>query len=103
MLGLPADGDVLAQAARTGGKAGYWKARLDMLLPLHETPSGNREYQIAMSFGHLGRLDEAIASLQRCVQLRGGMCVFIEIDPNLTPIRQHPGFAALADQVGVGR
>ena len=101
--GLPADGDVLAQAARTGGKAGYWKARLDMLLPLHETPSGNREYQIAMSFGHLERLDEAIASLQRCVQLRGGMCVFIEIDPNLTPIRQHPGFAALADQVGVGR
>ena len=56
-----------------------------------------------MSFGQLGRLDEAIASLQRCVQLRGGMCVFIEIDPNLTPIRQHPGFAALAEQVGVGK
>ena len=41
--GLPADGDVLAQAARTGGTAGYWKARLDTLLPLHETPSGNRD------------------------------------------------------------
>ena len=101
--GLPVDGDALARAAQAGGKAAYWKARLDTLLPLPETPSGTREYQIALSLGQLGRLDEAIASLQRCVHLRAGMCVFMQIDPNLKAIRQHPGFAALVEQVGVGR
>jgi serine/threonine-protein kinase len=101
--GLPADPEALIRAIRAEGPAGYWRTRLDLLLPLAETPSGNREYQIALALGFLGRLDEAIEGLQRCIGLRAGMCVFLKIDPNLKAVRPHPGFAALVDQVGIGR
>jgi len=99
--GLPADGEALAEAARTGGKAAYWQKRLELLLPLPETPSGTREYQISLVLGFLGRIDEAIESLQKTIDVRGGMCAFIAIDPNLNPVRQHRRFGELVRQVGV--
>ena len=56
-----------------------------------------------MALGYLGRDDEAIDSLQRCINMRAGMCAFMNIDPNLESLHDHPRFAALVDQIGIGR
>ncbi len=101
--GVPVDADAVTQAFQEGGRSGYWNKRLELLQGVPETPAGHREYQIAMALGYLGRDDEAIDSLQRCINMRAGMCAFMNIDPNLESLHDHPRFAALVDQIGIGR
>jgi len=101
--GLPFDGDVLLQAFRAGKQEGYWKRRLEMLHSVAENPAGSREYHIAVSLAFLGRLDEAIESVQRSINVKAGMCAFLKVDPGLMPLHQHPRFAELVEQVGIGR
>jgi serine/threonine-protein kinase len=101
--GVPVDAGAVAQAFEQGGSTGYWRKRLELLQPVPETPAGHREYQVAMSLNYLGRVDEALESLQRCINMRGGMCAFMKIDPNLKALHDHPRFAALVDQIGIGR
>lgn len=100
---LPIDGDALLEAHRADGTHGYWCKRLELLQSMGETPTGSREYSITLSLGHLGRLDEAIQSAQRCIDVRANMCAFLNVDPNLTPLHQHPTFERLVEQIGIGR
>jgi serine/threonine-protein kinase len=101
--GLPLDGDALLQAAQSGGHQGYWSKRLELVQSAAETPSGAREFHSALALTYLGRVDDAIASLQRVVDKKANMCVFVNVDPGLAALHQHPRFEKLVEQVGVGR
>jgi TolB-like protein len=101
--GLPLDGDALLEAHRSGGSHAYWRKRLELLLSLNETPAGSREYQLATTFVQMARTDEALDSAQRCIDRRAGMCTFMNVDAWLLPLHDHPRFAGLIEQIGVGR
>jgi tetratricopeptide (TPR) repeat protein len=101
--GLPLDADALLEACRADGAPAYLAKRLELIESAAELPSGVREYQIGLALIWLGRFEEAIESLQRSVNRKANMCAFINVDPGMLPLHQHPRFAGLVEQVGVGR
>lgn len=56
-------------------------------------------YSLACAQAHAGRLDEAIASLERVEALGGRVAESIADDPDIAPLRKHPRFAELANRL----
>jgi serine/threonine protein kinase len=99
--GLPIDGAALKQAFTAGGELGYWQRKIELLDLVDELPSSARRLQMAVALVHLGRSEEAVATLEQAVEQRNGMGVFLKVDPCFAPVRQHPLFIALAKRVGI--
>ena len=51
----------------------------------------------ARALGHLGDIEAAIAALRRAVQMGLPSLFEVEDDPKLASLRQHPGFAGIAE------
>jgi eukaryotic-like serine/threonine-protein kinase len=98
--GLPLDGKALKQAFDEGGAAAYWQRKLELLNEVEEVPSAARSLQTALSLLHLGRSDEAATMLERAVEKRTGMGVFLSVDPSFAALREHPVFLALLKRIG---
>lgn len=81
-------------------KESYWQLRLDMLLAAakeqYVTP-----YGLAMSYGELGRFDEAFAALNEMVDQHSGQATFLLVDPAADPLRSDPRYDALLKRVGL--
>jgi serine/threonine protein kinase/tetratricopeptide (TPR) repeat protein len=101
-FGVKADGPVLLEALREGGKEAYWRKRLDLLAgaaPHQKT--GMIEYGYAVVYAHLGEKALALDRLERLAASKAGGAVFMAVDPCLRLLRDEPRFKALLRQVGV--
>jgi len=99
--GLPLDGAALKQAHADGGATAYWRAKLDMLNHVQDTPAATRELQLAFTLTRLGSVEEALTMLERAIEKRTGMGAFLHVDPTFTLLRSHPRFAALVTRIGL--
>lgn len=72
-----------------------------MLNEVEETPAATRGLQLALTLMHLGQTEEALSMLERAINKRTGMGVFLGVDPTFAPLRQHPRFTALVKRVGI--
>jgi tetratricopeptide (TPR) repeat protein len=99
--GLPLDGAALKQALADGGEAAYWRRKLEMLNELEETTAATRDLQLALTLMRVGQTDEALTMLERAVDKRTGMGVFLEVDPTFASLRLHPRFKALTRRIGI--
>ena len=98
--GLPLDGKALKQAFDEGGAAADRQRKLELLNEVEELPSAARSLQTSLSLLRLGRSDEAATMLERAVEKRTGMGVFLHVDPSFAALREHPVFLALLKRIG---
>ena len=59
-------------------------------------------YQHAEVLAQWGRADEAVARLARARQIGDSGLIYLATDPLLDPIRKHPGFISLLNELGAG-
>jgi adenylate cyclase len=60
---------------------------------------GSVLYNVACTFIHEGLVDEALDLLERAVGAGWGNRAWLEHDPDMDPIRDHPRFCALFDRI----
>jgi TolB-like protein/Tfp pilus assembly protein PilF len=86
--------------ARLGERAQAEEAlqRLRGLAAASSVPS----WQFALVHAALGDADEAFAALERAVEERSDVLVYLKVDPHWDPIRSDARFAALLRRTGLG-
>jgi tetratricopeptide (TPR) repeat protein len=99
--GLPLDGASLKQAFAEGGEPAYWRRKLEMLKEVEETPAATRDLQFALTLTRLGQTEDALTMLERAVDRRTGMGVFLRVDPTFASLRSQPRFITLVKRVGI--
>jgi serine/threonine protein kinase len=99
--GLPLDGAALKQAFAEGGEPAYWRRKLEILNEVEETPAATRDFQFALTLMRLGQTEDALTMLERAIDRRTGMGVFLRVDPTFASLRSHPRFEALVERVGI--
>jgi DNA-binding winged helix-turn-helix (wHTH) protein/TolB-like protein/Tfp pilus assembly protein PilF len=52
----------------------------------------NREYSLAVLGAAIGKTDEAIAWLERAVELKLSRAIWLRVDPEVDPLRSNPGY-----------
>ena len=57
-------------------------------------------YNVACNFIHAGLVEEALELLERAAAVGWGNRAWLEHDPDMDPIRDHPRFRALLDRIG---
>jgi len=57
-------------------------------------------YNVSCTFLHEGLVDEALDLLERAASVGWGNRAWLEQDPDMDPIRDHPRFRALLDRMG---
>jgi len=57
-------------------------------------------YNVACNFIHEGLIEEALELLERAAAVGWGSRAWLEHDPDMDPIRDHPRFRALLDRIG---
>jgi adenylate cyclase len=55
---------------------------------------------VSCTFLHEGLVDEALELLERAASVGWGNRAWLEQDPDMDPIRDHPRFRALLDRMG---
>jgi serine/threonine protein kinase len=96
------DAGPLLEAYRRDGERGYWRARLASFeKAAAEGPTSMIHYACASGHAKLGQLEPALDYLERVVDARMGVAVFMRVDANLEPLRGHPRFEALTAKVGI--
>jgi hypothetical protein len=98
--GLPLDGAALKQALADGGETAYWRRKLEMVNEAEDTPAATRDMQLALAHMRLGDIEEALTRLERAVDKRSGMGVFLRVDPTFKALRSHPRFTSLIGRIG---
>lgn len=92
----------LLDAYRRDGEQGYWRMRLASFeQEAAEGPTRMIHYACAAGHAKLGQIDQALGYLERVVDARMGIAVFMGVDYYLDPLRGHPRFEALLTRVGV--
>jgi eukaryotic-like serine/threonine-protein kinase len=99
--GLRIDGAALLDAFREGGEKGYWGKRLELMEAQSATAPPIIHFARAIVHRYLGETDEALHHVERMVEEHLGACVFLGVDPNLAPLRDHPRYQAVLKQVGM--
>jgi hypothetical protein len=56
-------------------------------------------YNVACMYSSLGRIDQAIACLERAVDKGFGHKEWIDNDPDLNPIRTNPKYQSIVDAI----
>jgi serine/threonine-protein kinase len=58
-------------------------------------------YMLAAVHVALGEHDQALVLLERAVEERAALVVFLKVDPRFASLRQHPQFAELLERIGL--
>lgn len=99
--GFRLDGAALLDAYRKAGPQGYWRSRLEMIEALSPSAPPIIHFARAVVHRYLDQTDEALHHVERMVEEHIGACVFLGVDPNLAPLRDHPRYQAALNRVGV--
>lgn len=91
--------DLLAQAVAERGAEGYWEARLQYLDELANHGEKVSQVDYAAAQLALGRVEEALASLEKAHRDHDRKLVTIRTDPVWDSIRTHPRFKGLVSQL----
>jgi serine/threonine protein kinase len=102
LWGLPLDSAALLDAFHERGPQGYWRKRLELLDAISETAPPMIHYARAVVHRYLNETDAALHHVERMADEHLGGCVFLGVDPNLAPLRDHPRYQAVLKRVGVG-
>jgi serine/threonine protein kinase len=100
LFGVPADADALLAAYRKDGARGYWQARLDQMNATSR-PLRNLDFAYAVAYAQLGRIDDALDSLERVMKGSTGVAVFAPADPCLKELRGNPRYDAIVERLGM--
>lgn len=73
--------------------------RMDRRLVRLQPDNATAHYNLACSLALSRRRAEALRALQRAVELGYGDFDWMNHDPDLEELKEHPGFAALLDQL----
>lgn len=86
-------GHVCARAGR-GGRAE------DILLDLRRRYSaGEASYDLALLLSGMRRIDDAVQWLERAVDARSGLVVFLKVEPMFDPLRGHSRFVRILERL----
>lgn len=66
-----------------------------------EHPGKIHDLDFATLYAGLGMADKALHHIERCLEQRLGPVVFLNVSPVWMPIRSHPEFQNLLDQIGL--
>lgn len=71
------------------------------LQKLEEMSKGNSkaDYSLALNYAELGRVDDAIAALEKCFGLREERLVWINVEPRAASLRDDPRFRQLIEKL----
>jgi tetratricopeptide (TPR) repeat protein len=58
-------------------------------------------YSLAMNYAELGRIDDAMWALEKCLELREERIVWINVEPRFAVLRSHPRLQAIAARIGL--
>ncbi|HEU4934910.1 MAG TPA: protein kinase [Vicinamibacterales bacterium] len=100
--GFRLDAADLLNAFRQGGPKGYWRKRLELMEAESDTAPPGIHFARAIVHCQLGETEEALHHVERMVDEHIGACVFLGVDPNLAPLREHPRYQAALRRIGVG-
>jgi eukaryotic-like serine/threonine-protein kinase len=101
VYGVPVDGNVLLEAYRKDGAAGYWRARLEVLKAVRSHASPSIHYAWAVIYARLGDVDAALDEVERLIETRSGNAVFVAVDPCLRQLQNIPRFQQILKKLGV--
>ncbi len=100
--GVCEDAGPLLDAFRRDGARGYWRARLASAESIAaEGPTRMVHFACASMHAKLGHVERALDYLERVVEARMSVAVFMGVDDYLDPLRGHPRFQALIAKVGI--
>jgi serine/threonine-protein kinase len=95
------DADALGEAYGEGGWPGYWRRYLELMVPACTAcPTGTLGAAIASV--RVGDVEGALDHLERAVDERLPMLVFVGVDLKFVVLRGHPRFQAILKRIGVG-
>jgi len=93
LVGLDhAETPALRTAASTTDRLTYWKARLEQELAEMKT-EGPSTYDMVEIYAQLGERDKAFEWLERAASERTYNMIYLNVAPNLDPLRSDPRFA----------
>lgn len=92
------NGAGLAHVATLRARTGDFRTA-EQLLDQMRASGDNSTYQQAQILAQIGRKDDAVAALERAVQLRDSGVTAVLVDPLLDPIREDPRFAAVVKRL----
>ena len=81
---------------KLGNRAAAQSAYAELVREMGEASA----YQHAEVLAQWGRADEAVASLVRAREIGDSGLIYLATDPLLDPIRNHPGFISLLNELG---
>ena len=91
------------QAVVAAGAMGYWSAELKLSEGPMQPPEGySLPYGRAMVYAHLGKIDEALANLERAYLDRETQMTELAVEPNFDALRADPRFIDLGRRIGLG-
>lgn len=96
--GVPlADLNFFRKAYARGGWRGYWKARIQRLLPLaKKLPVG---YALGAAYARIGDRDDAFRWLNRAADQHSIWATILPVDPQMDSLRSDPRFPALLHRI----
>jgi serine/threonine protein kinase/tetratricopeptide (TPR) repeat protein len=95
------DADSLDEAYREGGWPGYWQRYRGLMVPACSAcPTGTLGAAIASL--RVGDVEAALDHLERAVEERLPMLVFVGVDLKFVVLRGHPRFQAILRRIGLG-
>ena len=98
--------EAMEQGFASGGKKGYWRARLEYERAMNAS-NGQSEtdetsmYQQALDYAQNGDADDAMLWLNRLLAIHGNQLLGINVDPDFDPLRSDPRFAQLTRRIGL--
>jgi DNA-binding winged helix-turn-helix (wHTH) protein/TolB-like protein/Tfp pilus assembly protein PilF len=96
----PTESSAIKRAAAATNHEAYWKSRLEQ-----EIDDAKREppypFDMAEIYAQLGEKDKAFAWLEIAYEQRTYLMMYLNVAPNLDPLRSDPRFADLLRRVGL--
>ena len=90
----------MREAASATSPGVYWQKRLE--LEMEESKGGQgAEFELAEIFAQLGDKDQAFTWLEKALEKRSVMMMYLKVLPNLDPLRSDPRFNDLIRRVGL--
>jgi tetratricopeptide (TPR) repeat protein len=100
IYGVSMNADALLAAYRTDGPRGYWQERLDQMNASAQSLR-NLDFAYAIVYTQLGRVPDALDSLERVIEDSTGVAVFVQADPCLAALRGNPRYDAIIQRLAV--
>lgn len=96
--------EAMERGFASGGKKGYWRARLELELamnPFNAQMNETSMYQLALDYAQNGDPDNAMLWLNRLLAIHGNQLLAINVDPDFDPLRSDPRFEQLIRRIGL--